>query len=363
MTVRFSDVTIREGGQMPGRSYDAATRVAAGRELDRLGLAYIQPGFAVAGEADRRAIETLAAECDADVVSIARAVAGDVEAALEAGADVIEVFGPLSSRQLEHTVGKTREAMLASMAEALDLAREGGATPHLTLVDAFRTDREHVVGAFERFDDVPVVSLADTVGAHTPADVAAVLDRLEGEGVDLGRAGVHFHDDLGVATANALTAGRAGVGKVDVSVAGLGERAGNPPLEEVVTAALVGERVDVDVRSGELVPVCRAVLGALGESVDPRKAVLGSEVTEHESPIHTAAMLSDPGVMEPYDPARFGGSRTLVFGAKTGRGAARRLLERAGREPTDERVDALLAALESEGPVELDGALDAAENV
>jgi len=363
MTVRFSDVTIREGGQMPGRSYDTETRVRAGRELDRLGLAYLQPGFAVAGEAHRRAIGTLAAECDADVVSIARAVTGDVEAALDAGADVIEVFGPLSARQLEHTVGKTRDEMLAAMADALDLAREGGATPHLTLVDAFRTDREHVAGAFERFDDVPVVSLADTVGARTPAGVAAFLDGLEGEGVDLGRAGVHFHDDLGVATANALTAGRAGVGKIDVSVAGLGERAGNPPLEEVVVAALVGERVDVDIRSAELVPVCRAVLDALGESVDPRKAVLGSEVTTHESPIHTAAMLSDPGVMEPYDPARFGDSRMLVFGAKTGRGTARRLLDRAGREPTDDRVDALLAALESEGPVELDAALALAEEV
>ncbi len=361
--MRLSDVTIREGGQMPGRSYDAGTRIAAGRELDRLGLSSIQPGFAVASEADREAIATLAADCDADVVSIARAVTGDVEAALDAGADVIEVFGPLSALQLEHTVGTSRAEMLEAMADALDVAREGGATPQLTLVDAFRTDREHVVAAFERFADVPVVSLADTVGALTPAGVAEFLGALEREGVDLGRSGVHFHDDLGVATANALTAGRAGVGKVDVSVAGLGERAGNPPLEEVAVAGPVGGRVDVDVRSEELIPVCRAVLDALGESVDPRKAVLGPEVTEHESPIHTAAMLSEPSVMEPYDPTRFGGSRTLIFGQKTGRGAARRLLERAGREPTDDTIEALLAALQSEDPVELDGAVDIARDV
>lgn len=359
----LTDVTIREGGQMPGRVYDVERRVEAGLALDRLGVAYVQPGFAVAGEHDARAIAELATRCEADVVSIARALDGDVEAALAADADVVEVFGPLSSRQLEHTVGQRREEMLSNMRAAVDLAREGGAAVHLTLVDAFRTDREHVVDAFERFEDVEYVGLADTVGARTPLSVRSFLEDIEDDGVDLERAGVHFHDDLGVATANALAAADVGVGKADVSVASLGERAGNAALEEVVVAGALEFDDAFGVAPRELVPACRDVLGALGEEVSPRKAVLGTEVTTHESAIHVAAMLSDPGVMEPFDPARFGGSRTLLFGEATGRTGARRLLERVGRDPTDELVEALIRGLADRGPLEESGALELAEEI
>ncbi|MFC7177688.1 hypothetical protein ACFQL2_14890 [Halosegnis marinus] len=97
--------------------------------------------------------------------------------------------------------------------------------------------------------------------------------------------------------------------------------------------------------------------------MDPRKPVLGREVTTHESGIHTDAMLSEPSVFEPFDPAAFGGERHLVFGAGTGRGAARKLLERADREPTDERVAALLERLDEAGPVDLDAALSLASSV
>jgi isopropylmalate/homocitrate/citramalate synthase len=359
----LNDVTIREGGQMPGRDYTTEARVEAGLALDRLGVDFVQPGFAVAGERDAAAIDELARQCSAEIVSIARAVEGDVDAALEAGADVVEVFGPLSDRQLEHTVGQSHDEMVESMAGALDLARDGGAVPHLTLVDAFRTDLNRVVEAFERFGSVPTITLADTVGAMTPGAVRSYLTELSAADVDLERAGVHLHDDMGVATANALVAAEAGVGKADVSVASLGERAGNTALEELVVAGVVGDDDAFGVDESELIPACSDVLTALDETADGRKAVLGEEVTQHESGIHVAAMLSDPGVMEPFDPARFGGTRTLLFGPKTGRGGARRLLERADRDPDDDLVSKLVGALDERGPMGLDEAVELARRV
>ena len=347
---------------MPGRSYGVEERVAAARALDRLGLEFVQVGFAVTGDPDVTAIERAAHECDADVVSIARAVPRDVEASLEANADVVEVFGPLSTRHLDHTVGKTREEMLAAMRTAVDRVLDGGATPTLTLVDAFRTPPDVVADAVARFDDCAVVSLADTVGNSTPRSTRAFLESV-GERVDLSRTGVHLHDDLGCATANALVAYELGVGRADVSVASLGERAGNTALEELVVAGVLDYDEPFGLGVRELVPACRDVLDALGESVDPRKAVLGDAVHEHESGIHVAAMLEEPSSMEPYDPGRFGGARTLVFGPHTGRGGARRLLERAGREVTDDRVDRLVTRLDEDGPVDLDGALDLAGEV
>lgn len=352
--MELKDVTLREAAQMPGRDYDVDQRVAAGEALDRLGVPYVQAGFPATGETDVRVTETLAERADATVAALARPLAGDVEAALETGAGVVDLFAPLSERQLEHSLGKSREAVLELMADAHDRVREAGATPHLSVVDAFRTDAEHVVAFCERFPDVENVTLADTVGCRTPGEARTFLDVLAAAGVDLGRLGVHFHDDLGVATANVLAAADAGVGFADVSVASLGERAGNPALEEVVVAGVTARGTAFGVDHAELVPACTAVLDALEEPIPPRKAVLGTEVTTHESGIHTEAMLEDPATFEPFDPATFGGERTLVFGAGTGRSGAAKLLDRAGvdGDPGD-----FAALLEREGPVDYEGAV------
>jgi isopropylmalate/homocitrate/citramalate synthase len=179
--------------------------------------------------------------------------------------------------------------------------------------------------------------------------------------VDLGRVGVHFHDDLGCATADTLTAYEMGVAKADVSIDGLGERAGNSVLEEVLAACAVDFDDDLGMQSDALIPTCRRVLETLGEPYSDRKAILGSKIAEHESGIHTAAMLADPATLEPFDPARFGGERHLLFGAPTGTSAARQLLERAGVEPDEERIDAYLELLGERGPLDFDAAISLAE--
>ncbi|MDZ7745743.1 MAG: citramalate synthase [Halobacteriales archaeon] len=358
--MRLCDVTLREAVQLSDREYTVEQRVAAGEALDRLDLPFVQAGFPAIGETEREVTATLADRLYADVVAIARGVESDVSAALETDADVVELFVPVSDRQLEHVVGRSREAMYDTADDRLAQIRDGGAQPHLTLMDGFRTDERAIASAFERFD-CPIV-VADTVGARTPSYVAGFLRTLADLGVDLSRAGVHFHDDLGCATANALVAAQTGVDRIDVSVASLGERAGNPATEEVVTA-IVQEGGDPEVATEALIPVSESILNALGESVDARKPVLGREVTTHESGIHTDAMLTDPATFEPFDPATFGGKRRLVFGAATGRGAARKLLERADREATDERVKRLLDRLATEGPVEIDVALSLAEDI
>lgn len=349
--MHLCDVTLREGDQMPGRSYSAEQKVAAGKVLDRLGVSFIQAGFPITGEKDRDVIRELAGDADADVIGLARATTGDVEAALDANADIVEVFASLSDLYLEHALGKSQSEVVEMLGDAVGVAREGGAEVHLSLADAFRTDPERLASVFRTFSDVPFVNLADTVGARTPSSVETLLDSLD-ERVDLSRVGVHFHDDMGVATANALTAYELGVGKADVSVASLGERAGNPAFEEVVVAGKTDCGDAFGIRTEELVPGCTEVLDILGEDVQPRKAVLGTEVTEHESGIHTAAMLDEPSVFEPYDPSDFGGQRRLLFGGGTGRAGARKLLLRADVEPTDEQITEYLEALRERGPLE-----------
>lgn len=358
--MRLTDVTVREAAQMPGRSYTADQRIRAGKAIDRLGVDRIQPGFPVAGEVEREVVRELSATVDAETVAIARALERDVDAALASNADVIEVFAPVSELHLEHDLNKSREEVLAMLDDAVELARDGGATVQLMVLDGFRTDVEHLLAVFDRFDDVPQIGLADTVGRRSPTSVRSMLDQLAAE-VDPERIGVHFHNDLGVGPANVLTAHECGVANADVSIGALGERVGNPALEEVVAVGDLEYDDAFGVDPERLVPVAEEVLGALDEDVSERKPILGREATTHEAGLHTAAMLDEPSLYEPFDPARFGGERTLVFGEGTGRGGARKLLDRADVGASEESVDRFLELLAEHGPMDQDAAQQLAE--
>lgn len=351
LAMELTDVTVREAAQMPGRDYTADQRIEAGLAVDDLGVERIQTGFPVAGGPEVEVTRELGPRVDADTVAIARAIAGDVEAAVDAGADLVEVFAPVSDRHLEYDLQKPREAVLEQWRGAVDVALDAGAEVRVAVLDAFRTDREHLRTVLDRFDDVGSVGLADTVGRRGPTTVRQTLEALRTD-TDLDRVSVHFHNDLGLGVANVLAAAKCGVGNADVSVAALGERVGNPALEEVVVAGVLEYDEAFGVEADRLVPVAERVLDALGESVSQRKPILGAEATRHEAGLHTAAMLAEPSTFEPFDPARFGGRRTLVFGRGTGRGGARALLERVGVEPTDERVAAFLDLLADRGPLD-----------
>ncbi|RDZ33544.1 MULTISPECIES: LeuA family protein [unclassified Haloferax] len=354
------DVTCREGEQRPGASYTTGQKAAAVRALDDLGVDYVQVGFPIAGAQTGEVCD--AVDVETKLTGIARAVPKDVEAAVDAGVDVIDVFAPTSERQRTELLGKDADELRSLVGETVDSATETGLEVHFTAMDGFRTDPAFLDNLFDSID-ATYLTIADTVGSKTPFEVSSFLHDLD---TDPTRLGVHFHDDLGVATANALTAVAHDVQKVDVSVAGIGERAGNVPVEEFVVAAETSRAVNRPALDpSTLIPRANDVLTALDESVPAEKSVLGADVFSHESGLHTAAMLDDPATFEPFDPAVFGGSRTLYFGPQSGTGAARRLLERAGDDDPDEsRVAALVETLRSlDEPVPTDEALDIARGL
>lgn len=340
--MKLLDVTLREGEQRPGVRYTVDQKIEAARALDHLGIEYLQVGFPVADNRTKRVCDQV--DLDAATTGLARAIPGDVEAAIEAGVDIVDLFIPTSNRQLKYILRKEFEEVQEAAIAAAELAHAHGVEVHCSAMDGFRTEPAVLDELFGTLD-ATVYTIADTVGSQTPAGVERHLNALDTE---FSQLGVHFHDDLGVATANALTAARMGVTKIDASVAGLGERAGNTAVEELIAASLVGEcSLDLEIDPKRLLPTMHAVLEVLAEDVPSEKALIGGGVFSHESGLHTAAMLDDPGTFEPFDPARFGGERTLLFGPGSGRGAARRLLEHAGNEATDERTQRLLEELHS----------------
>lgn len=356
--MRLLDATLREGAQRSGQSFSVDQKVEAARVLAGLGVDAIQVGFPIARDGTAEVCERL--DVDAALVGIGRALERDIDAAAEAGVDVVEFGVPMSEIQREHILGVTAEEAIETAVEIYEYGRDHGLSVNVSAQDAFRAEPADLTDLAEAVGPA-TFTLLDTVGAATPA---AVERYLEAVSCPPDRLGVHFHNDLGMAEANVLTAAAYGVEKADVTVGGIGERVGNAALEEVVVAGSVGEPpVDFGLDLDELIPACRRVLDILGESVPPHKPVLGRTAFEHESGMHTATMLDEPTVYEAYDPGAFGGERRLLFGPSSGKGAARRLLIRAGGDPTDDEVEQFLDELHDlDEHVDLETAAGMAEN-
>lgn len=355
--MRLLDATLREGEQRSGRSFSVDQKVDCARMLDDLGIDYIQVGFPIAQDGTADVCDRV--DLSAQLVGIARAIERDIDAAVEAGVDVVEFGIPVSDIQREHVLGASRSEVVEKAVAIEAYARDRGLEVNVSAQDAFRAELD-LLNDLAAAVEPATFTLLDTVGAATPAAVERYLTGIDAEP---DRLGVHFHNDLGVGTANVLQAADHGVQKADVTVGGIGERVGNAPLEEVVTAGTTGPtEIDFGVDVERLIPTCRSVLERLEEPIPPHKPVLGETAFEHESGMHTATMLDEPAVYEAFDPSRFGGERRLLFGPSSGGGAARRLLERAGAsDPSEDLVEEFLEELRSlEEHVPYDAAVELA---
>lgn len=337
MAVKFKDLTLREGAQVPGLEITDDVGKMVLEELDRLAVGRVEVSFprAEPHEALYRHAESLGLQ----TAALARAIPSDVEASLAVDPDEIEVIVNASDVQLEYALGKNRAESLELLRENIERVVDEGVIAGATLMDAVRANNEHLREGARVIRDAGArhVTLADTTGSGNPETVrktvAAVVDEV---GNDL-KVAIHPHDDLGVATANAVSGIDAGADSVDATVGGVGERIGNAPLEEI--AVIANERGDdVAVDLPELVPACRNVLDMLDVEYEG-KPILGQEGYRHESGLHTAAMLREPRTYEPFNPKDYGAERELLFGRGTGRGAVRSLLKSSGKNPTKERIE------------------------
>lgn len=342
--ISFKDLTLREGSQVPGMEITKQQGREVLGDLAQLEVDRVEVSFPRAHP--RESWYRRADDLGLRTAALARAVPADVEAALAVDPDEIEVMINSSDVQLEHALGMSREEARDRLVSTVKLALDSDVPVGVTLMDAMRADANYLAETARAAVDAGAshVTLADTTGAAFPEIVAETVSAVVEAVGDEAAVGVHTHDDMGVATANAAVGVAAGATRVDATVAGIGERAGNAPIEEV--AVLLAERGDgpaIDLDG--LVPTCRRVCERLDVSIPPGKSVIGEHAYRHESGMHTAAMLREPRTYEPFDPSTYGGSRELLFGGDTGRGAVRALLREVDVEPTDERVSEIQAAL------------------
>jgi 2-isopropylmalate synthase len=354
--VRIFDTTLRDGEQSPGATMTSDQKLEVARALARLGVDVIEAGFPAASPDDHAAVRRIAERVTGPVVcALARASEADIDKAWDAVRPAarprLHTFLATSDLHMEHKLRMTRAEVLERVRAAVGYAKGLCDDVEFSPEDAGRTAPGflHEVLEVAIAAGATTLNIPDTVGYTTPDEFGAMIHgvRESVRGVEGVTLSVHCHDDLGLATANALAGLVAGARQAEVTMNGIGERAGNASLEEVVMAVAtrahkLGLRTGVD--TTQLVRVSRLVSQVTGMPVQPNKAIVGDNAFAHESGIHQDGMLKHQGTYEIMRPESVGASRTrLVLGKHSGRAALSSRLVQLGYAFDDAALEKLFA--------------------
>ena len=361
--VTVFDTTLRDGEQAPGYSLDVTSKLAMARALDALGVDIIEAGFPIASPADSEAVRQIAAGVRRPVIAaLARTRSQDIEEAARALGPAersrIHTFLATSDLHLSAKLRMTRKECLDSAVSAVKLARRFTDDVEFSAEDATRSDRDFLCRVIEAVIDAgcTTVNLPDTVGYATPDELREFFAEIIARVPNAGRAifSTHCHNDLGLAVANSLAAIQGGVRQVECSINGIGERAGNASLEELVMALRVRpDRLPYDtaIRSQALFETSQLLSTLTSEPVQANKAIVGRNAFAHEAGIHQDGVLKDARtyeIMKPEDVGQSVSSR-LVLGRHSGRHAVQSRCETLGFTLTHAEIDQVYRAVISLG--------------
>ncbi len=339
-TVRIFDTTLRDGEQSPRTSFSYDEKREIAQLLDDMGTHVIEAGFPVNSDAEFEAVRDIAAGTDTTVAGLARVVDKDVEAAIDSGVSMVHVFVSTSDVQLQDSMHASREEAVERAVRSVERVREAGVDVMFSPMDATRTDEAFLIDVVEAVSEAGVdwINIPDTCGVATPTRFADLVSTVV-EHTDA-QVDVHTHDDFGLATANAMVGFEAGAHQAQVSVNGIGERAGNAAYEEVVMSAESLYGVDTGIDTTKITELSRMVEEASDIPVPANKPVVGRNAFSHESGIHAAGVIENSDTFEPgvMTPKMVGATREFVMGKHTGTHSVRKRLEDAGYRPTDDEV-------------------------
>jgi D-citramalate synthase len=324
--IKILDTTLRDGEQTPGVSLVPDEKLMIAMALDDLGVDVIEAGSAITSVGEQEGIKRIANEgLNAEVSSFARILKGDIDAALKCDVDSVFLVTPTSDLHIKYKLGATRDELLKKTLEAIEYCRDHGLVVDLCAEDGSRTDIGFLKKVMTSAIDYKIdrFTVADTVGIITPEGIYEILSKLSESKIPLG---VHCHDDLGLATANSISAVKAGASIVDVAVNGLGERAGNASLEEVVMALKLGYNHKLKIKTEKISAVSDLVERLCGIPVPPNKAIVGENAFTHEAGIHVDGILKKSETYEAIKPESVGAKRTFVLGKHVGLKAVKKML-------------------------------------
>ena len=332
--IRIFDTTLRDGEQSPGCSMNLQEKIRLARQLEFLGVDVIEAGFPIASEGDFRAVRAVSEECKtATVAALCRTTELDIARAAEALKSAkksrIHTFVATSDIHLEYKLQKTRKQVLEMTRNSVRLAKNYASEVEFSAEDATRSDVEFICEVFNIAveEGATILNVPDTVGYTLPNEysnlIRTVKDKVVGD-KDV-TISVHCHNDLGLAVANSLAAIEAGARQVECTINGIGERAGNASLEELIMALVV--RADKmpftnNIKTTQLYPTSQLLSSIISFGVQPNKAIVGRNAFAHEAGIHQHGVLSNPLCYEIMTPESVGvKSNNIVLGKHSGRHA------------------------------------------
>src|SRR4051812_13772790 len=352
--IRIFDTTLRDGEQSPGASMNQAEKVEVARALAALGVDVIEAGFPIASPGDFEAVRAIATEvAGATVCGLARCNERDIDRAWEAlkyaQSPRIHVFLATSAIHREHKLKMTREQVIERAVQSVRRAKSYCPDVEFSPEDAARTEIDFLCEVVEAAiaAGATTVNIPDTVGYATPSHYATVIKTLRErvKNIDQAIISVHCHNDLGLAVANSLAACEVGARQVECTINGIGERAGNAALEEVVMALKTRHDyygLTTNIKSERLYPMSRMVSTITGLTVQRNKAIVGRNAFAHEAGIHQDGMLKERSTYEIMKPEEVGVPKTdLVLGKHSGRHALRDRVDELGYHLNEAQMEVL----------------------
>jgi methanogen homocitrate synthase len=314
------DSTLREGSQVPGVDFSLEDKLEIAQKLDDIGVPQIEAGFPCISQDEKLTVKRVKElGLKADILALSRLKKSDIDSCLDCDVDLILLFVATSDLHLKHKYHCTREEIVKMMTFSLDYAKDHGIKASFSSEDATRTDFDFLKNLFEKAEKMGAerIGIADTTGCAHPLGIRWFVRELKK--TIKKPISVHLHNDFGLALANALAAVEEGARAVGVTVNGLGERAGNVPLEQFSVAMKVFYNVDLGVDTSRLKETSDLVSGITGIPLPTLAPWVGDNVFTHESGIHAAAVLENPFTYESVPPEFVGNERRILVGKGSGR--------------------------------------------
>ncbi|MDR2873815.1 MAG: 2-isopropylmalate synthase, partial [Methanobrevibacter sp.] len=319
MKINILDTTLRDGEQTPGVSLTTKDKLRIATKLDEIGVNVIEVGSAITSEGEREAIKTISKEgFSSEIASFARIIKGDIDAAIDCNVDSLHLVFSSSDLHIKEKLKTTREEVLVQTIESVEYALDHGLIVELSAEDGSRSDINFLKNVFESAIDVGVnrICACDTVGILTPEKAYDFYGKLSNLGVPLT---VHCHNDFGLAVANTIAGVRAGASQFHSTINGIGERAGNASLEEVVVS-LQSLYTDykTDIVMNQLFNTSKLVTRLTGLYLQDNKPIVGKNAFAHESGIHADGVIKNTSTYEPIKPEILGRTREFIIGKHVG---------------------------------------------